>query len=267
MHKDNWLEQLDTQHRYGYYLQPFYDQWKCEQKINEHGELGDTAKLEFFEWLDKAGPRPPAEILKTDKPPKSVTKMALDSARLVWCATPAERAPHQIKVVRGKLYVASTDPDWSSQTLSTKASAVFEHYRPKPMMQLSTKHDGVKPVDFVFVVGRDGKLYGGDKCKPSDDGKTKWTQRGFFHSSLLGGAEVKAAGKFEVTDGQLLAIKPESGHYKPEVEHIDFLLEMLRSGGVALEGVRIQKPSKWDGVWPMEDDVWTADKWNPEKTL
>ena len=135
------------------------------------------------------------------------------------------------------------------------------------MMQLSTKHDGIKPVDFVFVVGRDGKLYGGDKCKPSDDGKTKWTQRGFFHSSLLGGAEVKAAGKFEVTDGQLLAIKPESGHYKPEVEHIDFLLEMLRSGGVALEGVRIQKPSKWDGVWPMEDDVWTADKWNPEKTL
>jgi hypothetical protein len=84
---------------------------------------------------------------------------------------------------------------------------------------------------------------------------------------LLGGAEVKAAGKFEVTDGQLLVIKPESGHYKPEVEHLDFLLEMLRSGGVALEGVRIQKPSKWDGVWPMADDVWTAAKWNPEKTL
>ncbi|RQM09377.1 hypothetical protein DD237_008130 [Peronospora effusa] len=50
LHKDFWLEALDTQHRYGFNLRAFHKVWKHE--MAEGLDVCGTADASFFHWLD-----------------------------------------------------------------------------------------------------------------------------------------------------------------------------------------------------------------------
>ncbi|MEJ8798121.1 hypothetical protein WKR88_17655 [Trinickia caryophylli] len=61
------------------------------------------------------------------------------------------------------------------------------------------------------------------------------------HTSLLSGGSVRSAGYFEMnSDGELIKVSNESGHYKPGEPHLIAILEELISRNVDLSGVRVK---------------------------
>lgn len=59
----------------------------------------------------------------------------------------------------------------------------------------------------------------------------------FFHSSYLAGNAVMCAGSIRIEAGVVLAIKTDSGHYRPTPEHVTNLLLALQMVGVKLDGI------------------------------
>lgn len=54
----------------------------------------------------------------------------------------------------------------------------------------------------------------------------------FHHSYLHLGRRVICAGEMAIQDGRIIAMNRRSGHYKPEAEHLEAAIDILRSKGV-----------------------------------
>jgi RHS repeat-associated protein len=59
------------------------------------------------------------------------------------------------------------------------------------------------------------------------------------HSSMLAGGNVAAGGEIEVEMGVIKSINRESGHYKPELEHLDQFLSELKERGVNVDSINV----------------------------
>lgn len=59
-----------------------------------------------------------------------------------------------------------------------------------------------------------------------------------FHSSILAGQDVTAAGELEIKDGQVTLINNRSGHYKPTPDMFHRFLRLLKSSGHDLSATR-----------------------------
>jgi hypothetical protein len=61
----------------------------------------------------------------------------------------------------------------------------------------------------------------------------------FFHSSYLSGGAVLCAGSMLIKNGQVLAIKNDSGHYKPAIGHLVNAVQALQMYGIPVNKIRI----------------------------
>ncbi len=61
----------------------------------------------------------------------------------------------------------------------------------------------------------------------------------FYHSSYLAGGPVMCAGSMHIEAGKVLAIKIDSGHYKPGMSHVVSLLQTLQMHGAPVAGIQI----------------------------
>ncbi|GAB2286987.1 hypothetical protein Dimus_021373 [Dionaea muscipula] len=81
---------------------------------------------------------------------------------------------------------------------------------------------------WIFVLSTSETLYVGKKKKGT-----------FQHSSFLAGGASSAAGRLVVEKGNLKAVWPHSGHYKPTTENFQDFLAYLTSHNVDLAGVEM----------------------------
>ncbi|TYZ61949.1 hypothetical protein PybrP1_000683, partial [[Pythium] brassicae (nom. inval.)] len=214
LHKDFWLEALDAQHRYGFHLRAFHRAWK------DAVAPADRRNASFFFWLDRGAGR----ALELPE----CSRHALQSRRVEYCDAAARRA-YEVQLVP-----ASERDSESGDDNAAPVRAVFAAtQRPVHTDALSK---------WIFVVALDGRLYVGRKRKGA-----------FHHSSFVAGAPILAAGKLMVQHGQLVAIEPHSGHYKPTSRNLAALCGVLRAQGVALAHVAFIRPKKWASTWPFPD--------------
>lgn len=96
---------------------------------------------------------------------------------------------------------------------------------------------------WIFVLSREDKLYVARKHKGR-----------FHHSSFLAGEPVVAAGKIFSVNGQIQAIEPHSGHFKPRLCSLLELCHTMKAHGVDTDAVRFIKPKKWNDPWPFESN-------------
>ena len=61
----------------------------------------------------------------------------------------------------------------------------------------------------------------------------------FFHSSYLAGGTVMCAGSIKIEKGIIKGMCPDSGHYKPTLNHVAYFLECLQMHGVNLDKVEV----------------------------
>ena len=264
LRKDYWLEQLDSKHRYGYYLQPFFDYWQRSGDERRGQEQDQGQGQSFFQWLDGGVDNTCPErvtIQTSTGDEKDIYKVALDSAVLVWQRSETARDTCRIKPSGGVLFCRSELIPDSRQSLQQQELRC-RSVRTRRRGRFEQGGDGWVPLstqnrEFVFVVSLDAKLYGGFKVKPNDDGETEWDEPGFFHSSLLGGDDVRVAGKLGVgPGGRLRMIEPHSGHYQPTVKDVHYFLALLdRTYGVDLSAVELKEPKKWAQQWPFAGQV------------
>lgn len=62
----------------------------------------------------------------------------------------------------------------------------------------------------------------------------------FHHSSFLAGAPVAGADKLEVSHARLLFLSDHSGHYMPDPEFLEQVVERLTRDGIDLSSVEIR---------------------------
>ena len=62
----------------------------------------------------------------------------------------------------------------------------------------------------------------------------------FHHSSFLSGEKVLAAGEMVVSGGKLRLLTGKSGHYKPQLEHLAYAVELLGKQSIPLSTFRVQ---------------------------
>jgi hypothetical protein len=82
----------------------------------------------------------------------------------------------------------------------------------------------------IFVMDPQGKIYAHNDPKIGE----------FHHSSFLAGKPVAAAGEIDVANGTLLKVNKQSGHYKPDEEHLDQFVTELKNQEVDMSKVRIE---------------------------
>lgn len=64
-------------------------------------------------------------------------------------------------------------------------------------------------------------------------------EKNFFHSSYMGGAAVLCTGTWLIQGGVVKAIKNDSGHYQPTIEHLANVIETLQMHGVQPGTVKV----------------------------
>lgn len=74
----------------------------------------------------------------------------------------------------------------------------------------------------IFVMDHNGDIYASNY---QEKGK-------FHHSSFLAGAPVASAGELEVRNGELVAMSPQSGHYRPSGQQLLQCANHLLAQGV-----------------------------------
>lgn len=84
----------------------------------------------------------------------------------------------------------------------------------------------------LFVIGPDNELYIIEK-RGDEDALIK-------HSSFFKGQPVIGAGAFRITEGRLEMINDKSGHYKPDIQHLQQTLVYLRDKGVDISRARVE---------------------------
>ncbi|KAF3322923.1 hypothetical protein FCM35_KLT12912 [Carex littledalei] len=126
------------------------------------------------------------------------------------------------------------------------------------LQQQCIKYLGPKEREEYEVIVEDGKLLYKtsrrfvDTCSSSKDGKWifvlstskilyvgKKTKGTFQHSSFLAGGATSAAGRLEAENGNLKAVWPHSGHYRPTKENFQEFMNFLRENEVDLTDVKL----------------------------
>ncbi|CAL9186753.1 unnamed protein product [Musa hybrid cultivar] len=92
---------------------------------------------------------------------------------------------------------------------------------------LHTSDDGSKDVKWIFVLSTSKNLYVAQKRKGT-----------FQHSSFLAGGATSAAGQLVVVNGDLKAVWPHSGHYRPTEENFQEFMSYLEENNVDLTYVK-----------------------------
>jgi hypothetical protein len=87
-----------------------------------------------------------------------------------------------------------------------------------------SKEELINNPDGIYVMDEAGEIY----IHTKQVGK-------FHHSSFLAGGPVAAAGEIKIKDGVIKFIDRSSGHYHPEPEHFDQVIEELKSRKVKPE--------------------------------
>lgn len=83
----------------------------------------------------------------------------------------------------------------------------------------------------IFVMDPQGRIYAHNDPKVGE----------FHHSSFLSGEPVAAAGQVKVSNGTLLEVNKQSGHYKPNNEHLDQFTSEISGQGVDINKVIVDK--------------------------
>jgi hypothetical protein len=102
--------------------------------------------------------------------------------------------------------------------------ALHSHRKASPNGLLSTDHAS----EWIFILSLADQLYVSKKVKGI-----------FHHSSFLGGAPVKAAGKLTVSAGRLEELYFHSGHYRPNKADMRAMLSFLDARRVDLASVQV----------------------------
>ncbi|GLD96656.1 hypothetical protein PINS_up005339 [Pythium insidiosum] len=186
-------------------------------------QQGDDRDRSFFYWLDHGRG---AQLELTE-----CSRAALEHKRVAYYRSDTERRDFEVAVVHN-----------TPESVPVRLEYVATH-------RAVHTDSGSK---WIFVLTRDARLYVARKRKGH-----------FHHSSFLAGAPIAAAGKIYVRDGRIRAIEPHSGHFKPTLENLSFLREVLACHGYDLQSIRFIKPKKWTGLWPYasrsDDDDWGDD--------
>lgn len=90
--------------------------------------------------------------------------------------------------------------------------------------------------DAIYVMSENGVIF----CY------TNYATGKFHHSSFFQGGTVACAGHLVIKDGELESINNVSGHYHPDIEHLEQMISELKERGVSMGGVDIQKRTWWD---------------------
>lgn len=102
-----------------------------------------------------------------------------------------------------------------------------------PFDSTNNKESEINDKMVHFVMDQVGRIYCGfDKSVPF-----------FKHSSLVGGADVLAAGRMAVVKGVITVVENDSGHYNPTYQHIQNLLHRLLLYGADISNTFIIRNS------------------------
>lgn len=80
----------------------------------------------------------------------------------------------------------------------------------------------------IFVMDREGHIFAGGYARSE-----------FHHSSFLAGGWSMAAGVMKITDGQVVSVCPDSGHYQPGKQQMMNVVERLKTYNVNLRSVTV----------------------------
>ncbi|XP_009784688.1 IQ domain-containing protein IQM2 [Nicotiana tabacum] len=105
-----------------------------------------------------------------------------------------------------------------------------------------------KGAKWIFVLSTSKNLYVGKKKKGS-----------FQHSSFLAGGATLAAGRIVVEQGELKAVWPHSGHYRPTPENFQDLISFLRENDVDLNDVKLDSVDDEDDSMGKKKGVYFRD--------
>lgn len=97
LHKDFWLEALDTQHRYGFHLRAFHRAWK-----DDTSAAVDRRSASFFFWLDHGAGR----ALELPE----CSRQSLASMRVEYCDAAARCAYEVTLAAAGAVYTLTQQP-------------------------------------------------------------------------------------------------------------------------------------------------------------
>lgn len=119
-----------------------------------------------------------------------------------------ERLEYKLTIKDGKLYDSSGN---LFDTLGTKT--IFDKEKA------------------IFVLSPDGSIYASKFHYPKK----------FHHSSFLSGSPVASAGELKVAKGVIQEISAKSGHYKPNTEINNQIVQHLANNGVDVKTIKITK--------------------------
>lgn len=80
----------------------------------------------------------------------------------------------------------------------------------------------------IFVMDRDGHIFTGG-----------YSRGEFHHSSFLAGGWSTAAGVIKITQGQVVSVCPDSGHYQPGKQQMLNVVERLKTYGVNIQKLSV----------------------------
>ena len=66
----------------------------------------------------------------------------------------------------------------------------------------------------------------------------------FHHSSFFAGEPITAGGNIVFSEGKIVSISNESGHYHPSKESVDLFVSILKSENTILNGTQIKRLAK-----------------------
>uniref|UniRef100_K3WJ07 Uncharacterized protein n=1 Tax=Globisporangium ultimum (strain ATCC 200006 / CBS 805.95 / DAOM BR144) TaxID=431595 RepID=K3WJ07_GLOUD len=217
LHKDFWLEALDDQHRYGFHLRAFHRAWKDDMARR----VPAAADASFFHWLDHGRGR------YVELP--DCSQHALRSTHVQYCDEQTRRQ-YEVRFV-------SRPPPRSSQgdeSVALEPVVLAEYVATGKLVHTDDLSK------WIFVIDLEHKMYLARKRKGV-----------FHHSSFVAGAPIFAAGKIMIQQGQIIAIEPHSGHFKPTLKNLTALVRTLRNQHVDLDLIAFIRPKKWSCAWPF----------------
>lgn len=115
---------------------------------------------------------------------------------------------------------------------STKSGAPLELFDTTDM-----KTEGRPGLIFVMTVS--GGFFVSQLCNDSNMVK--------FHSCFMGGAPILGAGTVSALRGQIIRIKNDSGHYRPQDPTQVWVLQKLKFNGVDISKVLVEREPKFKG--------------------
>ncbi|DAZ98476.1 TPA: hypothetical protein N0F65_004913 [Lagenidium giganteum] len=221
LHRDFWLEALDERHRYGFHLRAYHQVWKNEMDARR-------SKSQSLAYYD------PKERRVVDNTSFFQWLDHGDGKDL--------ELPECTRDSLEKMCVAYCNADERKQFEVDLAQpfpgATHKVMRFVTTRQLVTTDDTGK---WIFVIDTHQKMYISRKRK------------GFFHhSSFVAGAPIYAAGKIVVHQGQIKAIEPHSGHFKPALKNLVALRHIIEANGVNTKSIQFVRPKKWNSIWPFD---------------